>query len=99
MNNPQCGCGRLSGSMSCRCGRSLAVVRPMAMAAGAAFVVCRPSRHAPSGLVAVCFFESMPEAADWARRSADIFGVSAPVIRRRSPFFWAVSVPVSWESC
>ena len=99
MINLRCGCSRLCGSMSSRCGQTFTVVRPMALSAGASFVVYRPSRHTPSGLVAVCFFESLPEAADWARCSADLFGVSAPVIRRSSSFFWAVSVPVSWKSC
>jgi hypothetical protein len=69
-------------------------VHPMAMRAGARAVAWRPSRHAPSGLVALCFFESLHKAAAWARRSPGLFGVSAPVIRRRGPF-WAVSVPVS----
>lgn len=90
-----CPCGHLLGSAFCRCGRRFAAVAPMALGVGASSVLLRPSRHAPAGLVASCFFRSFAAACAWARLCPGLFGVVAPRIRMVGiRAGWVVRVPV-----
>lgn len=90
----RCPCGRLLGSGFCRCGRILSSVVPRALGAGAGVVVVASSRHAPSGLVALCAFPVWSAAAVFARACPGLFGVVPPFVRRAGPG-WVVSVPIS----
>lgn len=89
-----CPCGRPRGSAFCRCGRTLSAVAPLALGAGAVSVRPWSSRHAPSGLVASCFFRSFAAACVWAKACPALFGVVPPRVRR-SGHGWLVRVPVS----
>jgi hypothetical protein len=93
---PTCPCGRPLGSGLCRCGRAFSAVAPRAFGVGASSVLLRPSRHAPCGLVASCFFRSFRAAASFARACPGLFGVVPPRIHMVGiRAGWIVRVPVS----